>query len=46
MRTLGLASTYRADELRGAHLVISALPIVLSRPIDEGSELLLPGVAD
>jgi sugar-phosphatase len=46
MRTLGLASTYRADELRGAHLVISALPIVLSRPIDEGIELLLPGVAD
>lgn len=46
MRAIGLASTYRADELRGAHLVISALPVVLSRPIDEGIELLLPGVAD
>jgi sugar-phosphatase len=46
MRVVGLASTYRADELRGAHLVISALPVVLSRPIDEGIELLLPHVAD
>jgi sugar-phosphatase len=46
MRAIGLASTYRADELRGAHLVISALPVVISRPIDEGIELLLPGVAD
>jgi sugar-phosphatase len=46
MRAVGLASTYRADELRAAHLVISGLPIVLSRPIDEGIELLLSGVAD
>jgi hypothetical protein len=46
MRAVGLASTYRADELRGAHLVISALPVVLSRPIDEGIELFLPHVAD
>ena len=46
MRVLGLASTYRADELRGAHLVTSALPVVLSRPIDEGIELLVAGVAD
>ena len=46
MRALGLASTHRADELRGASLVISALPVVVSRPIDEAIELLLPGVAD
>lgn len=46
MRTLGLASTHPADQLRGAHLVIARLPVVMSRPIDEGIELLLSGVAD
>jgi sugar-phosphatase len=46
MRALGLASTHPRDELRGANLIISQLPVVMSRPIDEGIELLLPGVAD
>jgi sugar-phosphatase len=46
MRTLALASTHSRNELRGAGLVISRLPVVMSRPIDEGIELLLPGVAD
>ena len=46
MRTIGLASTHRVDELRGAHLIIAQLPVVTSRPIDEGIELLLSGVAD
>jgi sugar-phosphatase len=46
MRTIGLASTHPVDELRGAHLIIAQLPVVMSRPIDEGIELLLSGVAD
>jgi sugar-phosphatase len=46
MRALGLASTHSVDELRNANLIIASLPVVMSRPIDEGIELLLPGVAD
>ncbi len=46
MRTFGLATTHSADELHGANLIISRLPVVMSRPIDEGIELLLSGVAD
>jgi sugar-phosphatase len=46
MRTLALASTHSRNELRGASLIIGRLPVVMSRPIDEGIELLLPGVAD
>ncbi|MGH7631592.1 MAG: HAD-IA family hydrolase [Gemmatimonadales bacterium] len=46
MRTLGLAFTHPVDQLRGANLVITQLPVVMSRPIDEGIELLLPAVAD
>jgi sugar-phosphatase len=46
MRALGLASTHAADDLRGATLVITGLPVVVSRPIDEGIDLLLPGLAD
>ena len=46
MRALALASTHSADDLRCASMVITALPIVMSRPIDEAIELLLPGVAD
>ncbi len=46
MRTIGLASTHPVDQLRGANLVIARLPVVLSRPIDEGIELELSGVAD
>jgi sugar-phosphatase len=46
MRALGLASTHSRDDLRGASLIITQLPVVMSRPIDEGIELLLPGVAD
>jgi mannitol-1-/sugar-/sorbitol-6-phosphatase len=46
MRTLGFASTHPRDALRGASLIIGQLPVVTSRPIDEGIELLLPEVAD
>ena len=46
MRILGLTSTHPMDELRGANLIITQLPVVISRPIDEGIELLLPGIAD
>jgi sugar-phosphatase len=46
MRAVGLASTHPVDELRNANLIIASLPVVMSRPIDEGIELLLPGVAD
>lgn len=46
MRALGLMSTHPADALRGANLIITQLPVVMSRPIDEGIELLLPSVAD
>jgi sugar-phosphatase len=46
MRALGFAYTHSRDELRGASLIIAQLPVVMSRPIDEGIELLLPGVAD
>jgi sugar-phosphatase len=46
MRTLGLASTHPPDALRGASLIVAQLPAVVSRPIDEGIELLLRGVAD
>jgi len=46
MRALALASTHSVDELRDANLIIARLPVVTSRPIDEGIELLLPGVAD
>ena len=46
MRTLAFASTHPRDELSGASVVIARLPVVTSRPIDEGIELLLPEVAD
>ncbi len=41
MRTLALASTHPAADLRAATLIITSLPVVTSRPIDEGIELML-----
>ncbi|HEX2450721.1 MAG TPA: HAD-IA family hydrolase [Gemmatimonadales bacterium] len=46
MRTIGFASTHARDELSGANVVIARLPVVMSRPIDEGIELLVPELGD
>ena len=46
MRALGVASTHPREQLRGASVVITRLPVVMSRPIDEGIELLLPEIVD